>query len=385
MSIHLVYAFVDAASMILVLVISGRMLYAAPRHPASWLIAWLAFNSICNLLSARQDYAFTMPPEFSIEYGGIYILLNLARNASSVAMMLLCHTIFRDGERFPRWLLGLAALQFFVEEPLGWIIEAWWVSNWTANSTPAAVLINEMVPAALQLLFSSLAVYWALQDYNADLVAKRRVTRAVLLLLLAGFVSLVIERLGFFSGLVPFTAMYHVHMQVVALQVLVMLLIVFGMMRGDLAAFIDPAVKPQAAAAAIAPEPDSTAADVQRVRNALEEEKIYRTMGLSVRDLAVHLSIPEYRLRSLIHNHMDFRNFNSLLHHYRIAEVCAALQDPAQNSTPVLTLALSAGYQSIAPFNRAFKQLMQQTPTEYRQRSQQQAASAPAPTSTQTL
>ena len=57
-----------------------------------------------------------------------------------------------------------------------------------------------------------------------------------------------------------------------------------------------------------------------------------------------------------------------------MTEVSEALADPAQDDTPVLTLALSAGYQSITPFNRAFRALKGMTPTEFRARSRQKPA-----------
>jgi AraC-like DNA-binding protein len=37
---------------------------------------------------------------------------------------------------------------------------------------------------------------------------------------------------------------------------------------------------------------------------------------------------------------------------------------------PVLTIALSVGYQSITPFNNAFRQLKGMTPSEYRRKNQ---------------
>ena len=39
-----------------------------------------------------------------------------------------------------------------------------------------------------------------------------------------------------------------------------------------------------------------------------------------------------------------------------------------QAEVPVLTIALDAGFQSLAPFNRAFKATTGVTPTEYRRR-----------------
>ena len=117
---------------------------------------------------------------------------------------------------------------------------------------------------------------------------------------------------------------------------------------------------------------DETAHDAERIRQALDEQRIYRQAGLSVAALAVHLSLPEYRLRSLIHNQLGYRNFNALLHHYRVKDVVQALADEPQGKTPILTLALSCGYQSINPFNRAFRDIMDMTPTEFRRRAKKE-------------
>ena len=42
------------------------------------------------------------------------------------------------------------------------------------------------------------------------------------------------------------------------------------------------------------------------------------------------------------------------------------LSNPIKKDLPVLTIALSLGYQSISPFNQAFRELVGQTPTQYR-------------------
>jgi AraC-like DNA-binding protein len=57
------------------------------------------------------------------------------------------------------------------------------------------------------------------------------------------------------------------------------------------------------------------------------------------------------------------------VNHYRIAEAKAALRDPRQAEVPVLTIALDAGFNSLGPFNRAFKADTGMTPTEVRRSS----------------
>ena len=44
----------------------------------------------------------------------------------------------------------------------------------------------------------------------------------------------------------------------------------------------------------------------------------------------------------------------------------AALADPTQEAVPILTVALDAGFQSLGPFNRAFKAQTGMTPSEFR-------------------
>jgi len=67
---------------------------------------------------------------------------------------------------------------------------------------------------------------------------------------------------------------------------------------------------------------------------------------------------------------IGYRKFNALVNAYRIKDTGKMLSDPEQNQTPVLMIALTVGYQSIAPFNQAFKELKGITPTEFRKQSQ---------------
>ncbi|WP_371070074.1 helix-turn-helix domain-containing protein [Salmonella enterica] len=46
-----------------------------------------------------------------------------------------------------------------------------------------------------------------------------------------------------------------------------------------------------------------------------------------------------------------------------------ALADPAQREVPILTIALDAGFGSLGPFNRAFREAEGMTPSEFRSRA----------------
>jgi AraC-like DNA-binding protein len=78
----------------------------------------------------------------------------------------------------------------------------------------------------------------------------------------------------------------------------------------------------------------------------------------------------------VINEGLGHRNFNAFLNRYRIDEAKAALADPSQKDVPVLTIAMDAGFQSIGPFNRAFKADTGVTPTEFRRLAFAKAAVA---------
>ncbi|WP_417512616.1 helix-turn-helix transcriptional regulator [Marinobacter sp.] len=91
----------------------------------------------------------------------------------------------------------------------------------------------------------------------------------------------------------------------------------------------------------------------------------HRTEHLTLKMLAGELDLPEYRTRAMINKHLGYRNFNDYINQLRIAEASKRLiTDP---DTPVLNIALDVGYRSLSSFNRAFREIKQSTPTEFRQ------------------
>jgi AraC-like DNA-binding protein len=104
----------------------------------------------------------------------------------------------------------------------------------------------------------------------------------------------------------------------------------------------------------------------KRLERLIEEEQVYKTEGLTIGTLAERLGEAEYKVRQLINAHLGFRNFGAFLNHYRVREARKVLADPAQKGLGVAEIAYRFGYASLGPFNRAFKEIVGQTPTEYR-------------------
>ena len=103
-----------------------------------------------------------------------------------------------------------------------------------------------------------------------------------------------------------------------------------------------------------------------RLNEEMTRERLYRQDGLTITAVAARLGVPEYRLRRAINQGLGARNFNAYLNAFRLKETEEALADPAQAEVPILTIALDAGFGSLAPFNRAFRDRHGCTPSDYR-------------------
>lgn len=105
-----------------------------------------------------------------------------------------------------------------------------------------------------------------------------------------------------------------------------------------------------------------------RLKQAMEGEKLFSREGLSLSELSKHIGLPDYRVRKFINKTLGFRNFNQYLSRYRIAEAKIQLADGGARDEKILSIAIGVGYGSLATFNRAFKEITGETPSEYRKK-----------------
>lgn len=129
--------------------------------------------------------------------------------------------------------------------------------------------------------------------------------------------------------------------------------------------------RPAAVSAKVDPKDQATHT---RLVTAMTDEKLYREHGLGIGDLAAKLNVPEHQLRALINKGLGYRNFAAFLNQYRLADAKTALADPERARIPILTIAMDAGYASLATFNRAFKSEEGMTPSQYRSEALAKAA-----------
>ncbi|MCC2607160.1 helix-turn-helix domain-containing protein [Planctobacterium marinum] len=104
----------------------------------------------------------------------------------------------------------------------------------------------------------------------------------------------------------------------------------------------------------------------QQLRELLIEEKRFLDSNLRVVDIARELDVPEYRIRAIMLNHFNAKNFNHYVNQLRIEYAKTLLQAPDKLDWPVLVVGIESGFASAAPFTRAFKEFAGCTPGQYR-------------------
>jgi AraC-like DNA-binding protein len=273
---------------------------------------------------------------------------------NSVVFWLFCRALFDDAFVVRPWhgLVWLAMVAFS-------FINCLWLAP-SPHLRIAIIAIN-----LLALGFILLAVGQTVASWSADLVEGRRRLRVFIITAAALYGGMNAVLQIFVSGNGAAEIANVVNAGVLAGVVAA---IASAMIHIDGADLFAP-VSIVATVAPVGTTQEQNVAD-QRVIDALmrlmADERIYRHDNLTIGALAAKLKIPEYKLRRLINQRLGYRNFNVFLNNHRIEEAKAALADPAQAEVPVITIAMDAGFQSLGPFNRAFKATTGVTPTEYR-------------------
>lgn len=107
----------------------------------------------------------------------------------------------------------------------------------------------------------------------------------------------------------------------------------------------------------------------QKLDTEIIENKCYLESSLTIESLAKRLGVSAYRLREFINQKLGYTNFSSYINQFRVESIKLALANPDNAHIPVLTLALDHGFNSLSPFNRAFKATEGMTPTQFRQKT----------------
>lgn len=356
------------AIMSVLLLAIGYLKTQGPENSAR-LFFLMAIGIVCYLV--RSMSMSHIDPALRLDTGAFAVVLNLGINAIPGLFMIYCYYVFEDSKHSPRLLIGFVLLQLVLEHlnyrsyrPSAFLAVQ-------ADSSLTQFLLGP-VPDFMQLIFAAFAVYWTARGWSSDLVETRRFLRWVIVSVQGVLILAIVflENYLLSSASARYAQMQAAIIYVVAavsFLMLVSLLHIDYVGLGKVIRKVAPFVPPEQA-------DDGLLADVKRFRKVFEQDRVYHEHGLTIAKLAAKLDLPEYRLRALINKHLGYRNFNALLHEYRIKDASSMLANPQQRHLPVLTIALTVGYQSITPFNNAFRQAQGLTPTEYRKRALQESS-----------
>jgi AraC-like DNA-binding protein len=330
-----------AASIALLLVLAASLLRDVRQNAAGRLAALFALGSAAH----AATMAIGAAPAVSAWHAPVIAL----STGNVVVFWLFTRALFDDDFRLRPWhgLVWLAVAAFS-------LVNCLWVAP-SGHTRLSIVSVN-----LLALGFIGLAIAWMMTSWSSDLVESRRRVRVFIVSAAAlyGGVNALAQMLALQGDAAEIATIANA-----AMLALIVAAISVAMMR------LGPADLFPAPSAAPAPIASEAAADqklVDALMRLMADERIYRHDNVTIGALATRLAIPEYRLRRLINQRLGYRNFNVFLNEHRIAEAKAALADPAQAEVPVITIAMDAGFQSLGPFNRAFKADTGVTPTEYR-------------------
>lgn len=334
------------AAIALLLVVAVATLRRAAGRPAAWLGALLSAGAAAYVICSSPGPHGHPPPWFAP------VLALCTGNAA--VFWLFAHALFDDSFRLKPW----HALIWFglVTLPL-------------AELFGAGIMVHWQVGAALRVAVIALALLALVQTvrgWGGDLVEGRRRLRLFILVAVALHIAVSVSvELTFGPDHVPMA----LHVLNAAALVAIAAIVAVVLLIADLDSVMPLPVATAAAAPMAATPAEDEPVDpnlLATLDRLMSVDRLYRQEGLTIGVLAGKLGLPEYRLRRAINRGLGYRNFNEYLNRHRLADAKQALADPAQAEVPILTIALDSGFQSLGPFNRAFKADTGLTPTEFR-------------------
>ena len=346
----------QVVSILSVLLLAAGYFKTDPSSASSKVFATISVFVVFYLLSGMS--ASHIEPQFRLDLTFWQPVINFGVSAISGLFMIYCFLIFQEGERFPVPLSMAFAFQVF--------------SDFIADSmrriddpfVDSSLFDGSVVTMdVFQLVFVAFAIYWTVKGWRADLVADRRILRWFIISLQGTLIFAVvfIENFLLVGGSESNATGQAVIVNSIALLTLGMLVVALRFDFISLSNVIRKVTEPSAELVGASHSFDKASFD-----DLFKKGQLYREAGLTISTLAKTLNLPEYRLRAFIHKQLGYRNFNAMLHHYRVEDASSLLIDKENSAIPVLTIALTVGYQSITPFNNAFRKIRGVTPSEYR-------------------
>lgn len=288
-------------------------------------------------------------------------LTSILQTAMPGVFWLVCQLVFSHRPRLNS-VWGALALYSFLAPAVSTVL-----LMQTALSEVTIFLMRELALYCEYLVILH-GLYFVISHWQDDLVKSRRMARLIFLLVFGGAVggAAISLNLNLYHELVPGITTSLASSIILACLVTARagILSMVDEQTVDTRAFLVSDATPEAKSTGA--EAGDEDAKAMRALNSLMQGGYYTTEKLTLKKLSVELGIPEYRLRTMINQKLGFRNFNDYINQLRVAEAARRLSVEAD--VPVLNVSLDVGFRSLSSFNRAFRDILQCTPTEFRHR-----------------
>lgn len=323
------------------------------------LWSWILLRDHRDVLAARVAVAMNagiigyVVATMSLAYDGspVRIICSIFAGSTPGLFWLFARTWFNDRPRLENWAVLLVLLSV-----LNILIMQWSFLQYDSVNMIAGTMFRLGMFA-----FATAGLWEAWRGRKGDLVEIRRRMRPRIAAAVGISVILIaVVEIAVFNLDAPRWMARAVGSEI-AILTLLFCTAMFSMRESDLFG-----IPPKAVAAPPAPI-DETMTD--RLLTHMSAELPHRDEEMTIAKLAAQLGVQEYRLRRHINGALGHRNFAAFLNGYRLAEVKSALADPTQKDVPIITIALDAGFGSLGPFNRAFREAEGMTPSAYKMRS----------------
>lgn len=306
---------------------------------------------IATLLFIAANVAFTLSGSALIRdaMDEMLWLLWLIQIAGAGYLWLFVQALFEDRRLSPASFLpavGLVAVGLLAQfGPAAMAPSIWTIHN------------------LLGLLLAAHAMAIIIRSSRTDLIEARRKLRVPVLLLIAGY-SLVLS-----IAQIGQTAGYSADWYEIANAAIQASLGVggVGVLLSARTSLFGSVPEPVPDQGPLPSNPDSYW--LTRLERAMSDDRLWLQEGVSVRQVADAIGLPEHRLRRLINDRLGYRNFTAFINQRRIAAARTMLEDQAATRQTVASIAFDLGFGSLGPFNRAFREATGFTPTEYRRRA----------------
>lgn len=323
------------------LLIAGLLLSIRPLCAVSFLGAGFTIGAAI--------YAVVMIEPVQSALGPAFIVLKFFAMLSPAFFWLFIRALFDDDFTFEWWMAGPFA-----------VIGTLYV---VCIPFPALEQISKTIHLAIVLALMVHVLRMTRSNLRDDLVASRRQ--------FTGLVAVLVPLVCVAIGVIEAYEFLEMRSNIGSLSIAAMLFVVSSAFASGIAG-IHKSLLPRAAAGAPQPNGGSTSAadrlDLMRL-DKLMAEGVYLHPGLTIGELAARMDMPEHRLRRLINKGLGYRNFAAFINDHRIEEATRRLSAPQTAREQITSLAFDLGYSSLAPFNRAFRERIGMSPSQYREKA----------------